>query len=179
MNHTDHVNLLRNGIPAPGGVWADLGAGEGAFTLALAELIGPTGMIYAVDRTAGALRTLAQAMRQHFPRVALHTVTADFTAPLALPLLDSPVLDGIVLANSLHFQRQPAPVVRRLKEYLQPGGRMVVVEYDTEQGNFAVPHPISYGRWARLAQECGFAHTELLATRPSRFLRAIYAAASW
>ena len=40
MDHSDHVNLLRNGV-LPGGVWADLGAGSGAFTLALAELAGP------------------------------------------------------------------------------------------------------------------------------------------
>ena len=35
MNHRDHVNLLRRGVPEPGGVWADLGSGAGAFTLAL------------------------------------------------------------------------------------------------------------------------------------------------
>jgi len=40
MKHTEHVNLLRRGIPAPGGVWADFGSGTGAFTLALAELTG-------------------------------------------------------------------------------------------------------------------------------------------
>jgi ubiquinone/menaquinone biosynthesis C-methylase UbiE len=49
MNHADHVALLRAGVPGPGGVWADLGSGAGAFTLALADLIGPTGQIYSVD----------------------------------------------------------------------------------------------------------------------------------
>ena len=38
MDHTDHTNLLLDGIAAPGGVWADFGAGTGAFTLALARL---------------------------------------------------------------------------------------------------------------------------------------------
>ncbi len=46
MNHDDHVALLRGGIAQPGGVWADFGSGTGAFTLALAELIGPTGVIH-------------------------------------------------------------------------------------------------------------------------------------
>ena len=50
MNHNDHVNLLRKGIPEKGGLWADLGSGTGAFTLALADLIGSTGHIYSIDK---------------------------------------------------------------------------------------------------------------------------------
>ena len=50
MEHSDHVNLLRRGIPQTGGVWADFGSGTGAFTLALAELIQPIGMIISIDR---------------------------------------------------------------------------------------------------------------------------------
>ena len=38
------VALIRGGVPRAGGVWADLGAGTGNFTWALAELIGPQGM---------------------------------------------------------------------------------------------------------------------------------------
>ncbi len=63
MNHRDHVNLLRSAIPAPGGIWADVGSGSGAFTLALAELVGPQGVIYSVDRDEAALREQARAMR--------------------------------------------------------------------------------------------------------------------
>ncbi len=43
MNHRDHINLIRNGIAGQGNVWAELGSGDGAFTLALAELLGPGG----------------------------------------------------------------------------------------------------------------------------------------
>ena len=50
MDHEDHVYLLRGGVPGVGGVWADLGSGRGAFTLALADLIGRTGHIYSVDK---------------------------------------------------------------------------------------------------------------------------------
>ncbi len=52
MDHTDHTNLLRDGIATPGGVWADFGAGAGAFTLALADLLGPGAEIVAIDRDA-------------------------------------------------------------------------------------------------------------------------------
>ena len=100
MNHTDHVNLLRRGVSPTGGVWADFGSGTGAFTLALAELLGPTGKIYSVDKDRGALRTQERAMQAQFPQTTVHYLTADFTQPLDLPLLD-----GIVLANALHFQK--------------------------------------------------------------------------
>ena len=42
VDHADHVGLLRAGSPtAAGGTWADIGPGTGAFTLALADLLGP------------------------------------------------------------------------------------------------------------------------------------------
>jgi hypothetical protein len=66
-----------------------------------------------------------------------------------------------------------------LRSYLQPDGRFLIVEYNIDRGNFAVPYPISYRRWVELSQQAGFSHTKLLATRPSRFLREIYAAASY
>ena len=174
MDHTDHTNLLRRGINGSGGVWADLGAGGGAFTLALAELLGRNGEIHAVDRDASALRVNARSMRSRFPLTRITYQTADFRLPLALPLLD-----GIVMANALHFQPDQEAVLRSLREYLRPGGRLLIVEYNIEHGNFAVPHPVPYPRWERLARGAGFEHTELLARRPSRFLREIYSAVSW
>jgi ubiquinone/menaquinone biosynthesis C-methylase UbiE len=173
MNHADHVNLLRGGVPAPGGVWADLGAGGGAFTLALAELLELGAVIYAVDRERGSLRQLAGAMQARSPRVTLHTLAADFTQPLALP-----PLDGIVMANSLHFVRRKEAVLQLVRSYLKPGGRLLLVEYNTDRGNMWVPHPLSYPTWEQLAAACGFAHTELLATQPSSFLGEFYAAMS-
>jgi ubiquinone/menaquinone biosynthesis C-methylase UbiE len=174
MNHRDHVRLLQKGIPQPGGIWADLGSGDGAFTLALAELIGATGTIYAVDRDQGALRRLTSAMHDQFPDVALHTLVGDFDRPLPLPQLD-----GIVMANSLHFIRNKAATLGRVRTYLKPTGRLLMVEYNSDQGNLWVPHPFSYPTWERMSRESGFEHTALLATYPSRFLREIYAAASW
>jgi ubiquinone/menaquinone biosynthesis C-methylase UbiE len=174
MNHSDHVHLLRGGIDSSGGVWPDLGAGTGAFTLALAELLGPDGEIHAIDRDASALRANARAMRERFPQVHVRYQVADFTLPLALP-----VLDGIVMANALHFQREPDAVVRLFPGYLRPGGRVLIVEYNIDRPNLAVPHPVPYRRWERLAGDAGFEHTELLARRPSRVLHEIYSAVSW
>jgi ubiquinone/menaquinone biosynthesis C-methylase UbiE len=157
----------------PGGAWADLGAGAGAFTLALAELLGSDGRIHAIDRDERALLANAHAMNARFPAFDVHYQTTDFTRPLELPLLD-----GIVMANSLHFQREQDRLVPQVRRYLRPGGRVIIVEYNIERGNSAVPHPVPYSRWEKLAVAAGFEHTQLLARRPSRFLREIYSAVS-
>jgi SAM-dependent methyltransferase len=173
MNHTDHVDLLRGGIRPLGGLWADLGAGTGAFTLALADLIGSAGQIYAVDNDRSALRRLQNTMQSQFPATAIHVEAADFTRRLHLP-----PLDGVIMANSLHFYRDKKLVVETVRDYLRPGGRLVLVEYDTDRGNRWVPYPLAYPTWEVLAAQAGFADTRLLATKPSRFLGQIYSAVS-
>jgi ubiquinone/menaquinone biosynthesis C-methylase UbiE len=173
VNHSDHVNLLKGGIDAQGGTWADFGAGRGAFTLALADLIGPDGSIHAVDRDSRSLRENESAMRARFTATTVHYLTADITRPL-----DLPPLDGIVLANVLHFQHDQAEVVRLLRGYLKLPGRIIVVEYNSTHTSSAVPHPVTYERWAQLAEDAGFRRTRLLATRPSRWLGEIYSTVS-
>ena len=172
MKSGDLIALLHGGVSAKGGRWADLGAGEGAFTLALAELLGPGAHITAVDRDAGALLRLRDEVRR-YPATGLQILTADFTRPLALT-----GLDGIVMANSLHFVRNKAPVLASVREMLRPGGTLLIVEYGADRGNPWVPHPFSYPSWERLATEAGFDGTRLLKTIPSRFLGTLYSAAS-
>lgn len=173
MNHADHVFLLREGIPAGGGVWADIGSGRGAFTLALAELLGPGGVIYSVDRDRGSLQQQERLMQARFPEVTVHYRVADFTRPL-----DLPPLDGLVMANALHFVRRKEGVVERLRGLLRQGGTFLLVEYNTDRGNIWVPHPLSFTSWGALAERCGLRETRLLAYRPSSFLGEFYAAAS-
>ena len=176
MEHKDHVELLREGIPATGRVWADFGSGEGAFTLALAELAGPEAVIYSIDKDRRALSRQEDAMKRRFPgrpAGSVHYINADFTHPLDLPLLD-----GLVMANALHFQRTKEPLLHLLKSYLRQGGLMLLVEYNTDTGNPWVPHPLSFPTWKNLAASVSFKETRLLATYPSRFLGEIYSAAS-
>ncbi|HST04229.1 MAG TPA: class I SAM-dependent methyltransferase [Chloroflexia bacterium] len=175
MNHQDHVQLLEGGVPAqqPGGVWADLGSGWGAFTLALADLLGPGATIYSVDKDGSALREQEGEMRARFPSTNVQYVRADFTKRL-----DLPPLDGIVMANALHFVRHKEPVLDIIRSHLKPEGRLILVEYNADSGNMWVPFPLSYPTWERLAERSGFASTRLLTTVPSRFLREIYSALS-
>jgi ubiquinone/menaquinone biosynthesis C-methylase UbiE len=172
MDHRDHVNLIRPGVV--GTVWGDFGAGSGAFTLALSEILGPGGEIHAVDRDSGALKANRREMHRRFPAVSVQYHEQDFTQAM-----DLPPLDGIVMANSLHFQRDHSTALEHVKRFLSPGGRIVVVEYNIEDANFAVPHPVPYRLWESLASGSGLRHTELMMRRPSRFLREIYSAVSW
>jgi ubiquinone/menaquinone biosynthesis C-methylase UbiE len=173
MDHRDHVGLLREGVLGGGKTWADLGSGEGAFTLALADLLGPNGSIHSVDRDGRALHVQIQALRDAFPNVRITPLVADFTKPLALP-----PLDGIVMANSLHFELDKLAVLRLVGGYLRPAGRLVLVEYDTDHGNPWVPFPLSFRTWVTVAAEAGFRETLQLASVPSRFLGSIYSALS-
>ena len=161
MDPPDHRNLLLGGVATRGGVWADFGAGDGAFTLALADLLGPTAQIVAIDRDASRLRANQQAMRARFPETKARYVAADFNQAL-----DLPTLDGIVIANALHFTQDQAHVMELLGSYLGPAGRLLVVEYNIGHSNFAVPYPVPYPRWQTLARGAGFAHTEVVARRP-------------
>lgn len=172
MQHADHVGLIRDAVTA-GGTWLELGSGNGAFTLALADLLGPLGTIHSVDTDRGALSEQKRLVLAQFPSVRLHQRTADFTRPLGLA-----GMDGVLMANSLHFVRDKAPILALVRGYLRPGGVFVLVEYDADRGNLWVPHPIGYTTWLSAAPAAGFSGTRLLGRVPSRFLTAIYASGS-
>lgn len=175
MEHSDHTALLRPaGLPA-GGVWADLGAGEGAFTLALRELLGPQAELYAVDREAARLQALERAYRERFGETeTLRVRQADLARGL-----DLPALDGILMANALHFFRDRVAVLEKACALLRPGGRLLLVEYNVDRGNPWVPHPLSFDTFREEAWRAGFQTPRLLATHPSSFLREFYAAVAF
>ena len=174
MDHTDHVNLLRPANLPGGGLYADLGAGDGAFTLALRELIGPDAAIYAVDKNRASLNKLESNHRARFDTTRnLILLNDNFSNPLALP-----ALDGIVMANSLHFFKDKQTILRHVRAFLQPNGVLLLVEYNVDSGNLWVPHPLTYETFQALAPRVGFTEPRLLAKAPSNFLKEFYSAAA-
>lgn len=161
--------LLEPAVPPIAGVWADLGCGDGVFTLLLAQILPQGSKVYAVDQDAAVLQALQRRLGQIQHGVTVETCRGDFTRPL-----DLPPLDGLLLANSLHFVREQAQVLRRLVSLLQPGGRLVVVEYNTERGNSAVPYPLSAEGFLALAARVGLAEAEIRTRAPSTFLGEMY-----
>lgn len=174
MNHTDHVNLLRPAIAQQGGVWADFGSGSGAFTLALRELVGADAEIFSIDQDVERLREQERAFQRMFPESNLLVLGADFSRELKLP-----PLDGIVMANALHYFRDKEKLLKHARGFLKPRGIFILVEYNVDAGNMWVPHPLSFETFQKLAPRAGFGEPRLLAKAPSNFLREFYAAAAW
>lgn len=171
MKHADHVNLLRSAVVKGSGAWADLGSGDGAFTLALRDLLGPNVQIISVEKDRERLARQKRNFLAQFPESNIRYIQGDFMRPL-----DLPPLDGIVIANVLHFFRDKLPVLRRLHDLLNENGRLVVVEYNVDSGNPWVPFPVSFDTFRPIAASAGFSDPRLIATAPSSFLREFYSA---
>jgi SAM-dependent methyltransferase len=164
--------LLAPAVTTRGGVWADLGAGDGAFTRALAELLGPASHVYAVDRDADAVSALKQWAPMAPAKVT--PVMGDFSLPFDPPR--STLLDGILFANSLHYVRDARGVLTRLVAWLKPGGRVVFVEYDSRTPNQWVPHPIPIEELPELTAAAGLSAPSIVGTRPSIYQGQLYVA---
>jgi SAM-dependent methyltransferase len=172
MRDDEALALLRPAMSDhEGGVWADLGAGTGVFTRALATLLGPEGHVHAVDADARALSALRASLARTSGRPTVTAREADFTRPL-----DLPPLDGVLMANALHFARDAGAVLALAASYLRPGGRLVLVEYQGRGPNPWVPYPVPSARFAELAPAAGLTRPDVVATRPSAFGGQIYVA---
>jgi ubiquinone/menaquinone biosynthesis C-methylase UbiE len=174
VNPRAAVELIRAAIPARGGAWADLGAGDGTFTRALVELIGPEGRVYAVDRDARALAVLGRRLKAAASSVV--PVQADFSAPFDLPGRGATGLDGMLFANALHYVRDADTVLVRLAQWLRPGGRVVIIEYDRRPSSRWVPHPIPPERLPSLAAAAGLTTPRITNRRRSAFGGDLYVA---
>lgn len=174
MRSATILELIRQGVRRGERAWADFGAGDGAFTRALRELLGPAADLYAVDVDASGLRRQQRGPGSHADEGRTHLLEADFTRPL-----DLPPLDGVLLANALHFVRDQRAALQRFRGYLKPSGKLLVVEYDTTNASMWVPHPVPFRTLTRLAPSAGFQPPELLATVPSRFRGQIYSATAF
>lgn len=169
MTLGEAIQLIRTAVPGAPSTWADLGAGTGLFTLALRELL-PAGLIYAVDKSPHALWRLDLA-----GPVEIRITEADFTQPMDLPLLD-----GILMANALHYAPEPERTLSHLLTSLQPGGIFILVEYEREQPLPPwIPYPLPFHRWQALATAAGLTPPEKTGALPSSYgHREIYAAVS-
>lgn len=174
MDVRDASRLIAPGVS--GRIWADLGAGRGTFTMALAMLLGPSGQVDALERDSGAvdaLERLAQR-RDRDERARIEIIRGDFTTT-RLARRD---YDGILMANSLHYvpDAEQAPLLGRLATSLGAHGVLFVVEYDNRPRSRWVPFPISFDRLATVARDAALSLPTLVGRRESAFGGTMYAA---
>lgn len=158
MQLSDAITLIQSAAiqEKPAG-WADLGCGSGTFTRALASLLPVDSHIYAVDKTRQQIQPVPQK------NVSIHFYKADFSKDL-LPFSS---LNGILMANALHYVRDKMPLLKKLKKNLLPDGLFLIVEYDITQANPWVPYPINFTQLQQLFLDAGFTNCKKLGERPS------------
>ncbi len=162
MELTTAINLIQEGVERTSGSqrWADLGAGTGLFTRALASRLVAGSHIVAIDKNVHA----PNAMAWNFSNVTLEITATDFES------LDwAGNLDGILMSNSLHFVRDQLNFLTKVREKLAPKGRMIIVEYDLSGANTWVPFPLDFERLTRVATKAGFGVSTRLTETPSMF----------
>lgn len=145
MTLHEAIDLIRKGVVPSSGTWADIGAGTGMFTLALMEIL-TEGKIMALDKSPHALYKIKAP-----DHLKLEIIDADFNRPL-----DLPELDGIVMANALHYAKDHESALHHVSASLRLNGIFILVEYDTERKNEPwVPNPVSFKKFQLLCKSAG------------------------
>jgi ubiquinone/menaquinone biosynthesis C-methylase UbiE len=115
---------------APGMTVADIGAGEGYYTVRLAARVGEKGRVLAQDIDSGALHRLgARVERDRLTAVSIAQGAPDD------PRLPERSFDRIFLIHMYHEIAEPYAFLWRLWPALKPGGAVIVVDAErpTEQ----------------------------------------------
>jgi ubiquinone/menaquinone biosynthesis C-methylase UbiE len=115
----------------PGERVADLGSGSGYFTFRLADAVGPTGRVYAVD--------IDRDMNEYVAGLAKQRGAANVEIVLAAPddpHLPEEAIDLIFTANTYHHIDDRPAYFRRARRFLSPTGRIAVIDYREDAGWF-------------------------------------------
>lgn len=165
MTHREAIALLDNPVlrGLTGRVhWADLGCGAGVFTLALANFLPSGSTIDAIDLNPGIVKQTTNNNINILPRAA------DFTQPD----LKLGKLDGILMANALHYVKNQPALLQRLRAALKPRGIFLLVEYDTDiPVPRWVPYPLSFTTATHLFAPPHWQALQKANERPSAFGR--------
>jgi ubiquinone/menaquinone biosynthesis C-methylase UbiE len=170
MTLNQAIDLIRDPrLMVPGSTtWADLGSGEGLFTRALASLLQEGSKIFAVDKEAEPSKIISPK-----PEVSIEKIKADFVRE-AWPFHS---LDGLMMANSFHFVDDKQRFIGKMLTHLNPGGRILIIEYDMDRSNHWVPYPISFQQLDQLFAGLGLGRFTKISERASAYNRSsIYSA---
>jgi SAM-dependent methyltransferase len=174
MRTEDAIQFIRHkelSIEGPS-AWADLGCGTGAFTTALAHYLQPGSVIHAVDKE------LSANLKIPVPAgIQVKTQELDFVKEV----LPFEALDGIVMANALHYVKEQSAFIEKIGSCLKQNGKLLLVEYNTDKPVPSwVPYPLSYPSLEKLFKAQGYKHIEMIGERASVYGNAnLYTAMIW
>ena len=137
---------IRNGMTV-----ADIGAGEGYYTVRLARRVGAKGRVLAQDIDAAALHRLGERVeRDRLDNVAIKPGAADD------PRLPEASFDRVFMVHMYHEVTEPYAFLWRLRPALRPGGRVIVVDTDRGTDEHGIPPSLLFCEFGavgfRLAQ---------------------------
>ncbi|MBI4068271.1 class I SAM-dependent methyltransferase [Candidatus Kaiserbacteria bacterium] len=116
---------------------ADFGAGSGVYTLGVAEQLGGSGAVYAVDVQRDLLRRIHnEAVRLGYKNVEV--IWADLEIPRASKLADSSI-DLVLISNLLFQVPDKTPVLREARRIVKSVGRVAIIDWS---GSFGGMGPI-------------------------------------
>jgi ubiquinone/menaquinone biosynthesis C-methylase UbiE len=116
-----------------GSVVADVGAGVGYHVWRLAELVGPTGKVFAEDIQEDMLRLLSKNIKDR----KLQNVDIVLGTPTD-PKLPERSLDLVLMVDVYHEFSDPIAMMKRIQAALKPDGRVVLVEFRKEDPNVPI-----------------------------------------
>lgn len=130
----------------------DVGCAAGDMTFLVADVVGPTGAVVGIDRSADALAT-ARARAQQANRANVEFVEGDLGATdLDLPEASFDTITGRAV---LYVLKDPVSTLSLLARYVRPGGLMLFHEFDFTLAGLAwPPSPLwqTIGHWWREVQ---------------------------
>ncbi|MBX9796621.1 class I SAM-dependent methyltransferase [Sphingomonas sp.] len=118
----------------PGMTVADIGAGEGYYTIRLAERVGPQGRVLAED----IFPEVRDALAERVARERLQSVSVRLGAP-ADPKLPEASFDRVFMVHMYHEIESPYEFLWRLRPSLKPDGLVIVVDADRPTQNHGTP----------------------------------------
>lgn len=128
----------------PGTTVADIGAGEGYYTVRLAARVGPKGRVLAQDINRGALDRLAERVLRERP---LEKVTIQ-EGGLDDPRLPPGSFDRIFMVHMYHEITEPYAFLWRLRPALKKGGQVIVVDRDLPTAQHGIPPKLLFCEFA-------------------------------
>ena len=108
----------------PGTIVADIGAGDGRYAFAAAQLVGPSGKVFATEIDQEKLAALkSEVTKRHLTNViVIDSKEADTHLP-------AECCDAIFLRRVYHHLTKPAEFDQSLLRSLKPGGRLAIIEF--------------------------------------------------